>query len=547
MLTIAECLVKILLDEQIPPDNLNGNQKFYEYLARIRQQSGPEGVKRTIRQKAAQETEELRDRILKALAEAERIIAGDTSANDASQEDGDPDIVPPLPKEAQQPIGLLPQVSPWLTAYIKYSRNFSPEGYKHFHPACGLWVLSTVAARRIRVPLSDPVITPLSVIMVARTSLFAKTTTARAAKLVLKNAGLSYLLGDDETTPQRLLADMAGLIPSDFNELSPDDQRLIEQKVAMSGQVGWYYDELNQLLNAMARPGPMADFAGLLRKLDNCEDRYSYSTKGGGRNIINNPYLALLASTTPANLARHASRGAEFWNDGFWARDLFVCPPPDSFETCTMQEGMVTPERLLTATLREWHSRLGIPLVTISEKKDDKGKGTGRFITEEVAPLPMMDMVLGKGVRDAFDRYRIALRTLINQNKLQDLDGSYSRLPTLAMRIAALIASLEHKNQVIMDVWALAQELAELFRKNLHELYTQISTTIEENPVEDLLIVYLKGLQGKGTTVNDIRHNACQDLRKRKPDTLRDMLISLERSGIVTCKREGKKELYTCQ
>ena len=109
--------------------------------------------------------------------------------------------IPQLPKAARLPIGLLPHVSPWLTQYVEYSRRMSPEGYDDFHLGCGVWVLSTAAARRVYVPLADPVYTPVAIAMVARTSLFAKTTTAKAALKVLQEAHLDWLLGDDETTP----------------------------------------------------------------------------------------------------------------------------------------------------------------------------------------------------------------------------------------------------------------------------------------------------------------------------------------------------------
>jgi hypothetical protein len=152
--------------------------------------------------------------------------------------------MPDLPEAAQREIGLLPRVSPWLKAYIDYSREFSPEGFKDFHIASGLWLLSTVAARRIQVELSDPIVTPLSIILCARTGLFAKTTTARAAKKVIKAAGLRIRLGDDVTTPQRLLYDMAGHVPNNYDEMEDLDKEEARFKLAMSGQIGWYRDEI---------------------------------------------------------------------------------------------------------------------------------------------------------------------------------------------------------------------------------------------------------------------------------------------------------------
>ena len=376
------------------------------------------------------------------------------------------------------------QVSPWLAEYIRYSHSVSPEGFVDFHISSGLWSLATVASRRIYVPLAKRIYTPLAIALVARTSLFAKTTTANAAMNVLKTAGLGWLLGDDETTPQKLLSDMAGHIPTNYQDMDFDQQMQVDRRVGMSGQVGWYYDEFNQLIDAMTRPGPMAEFAGLLRKLDDCPDEYKYSTKSGGREVIQQPYLPLLANTTPANLRKHASKGGEFWNDGFWARFAFITPPPDAWKTETMLEGEVIVPKMLSDSLREWNRRLGVPNCRIEEITDAKDKKTGQFKVVR-DPLPSHPVMIDQDAYQAYKRYREATRAMIAESGNQDLDGSYVRLSDKALRIAAIIASLENDNQINLPIWTLAQEIAEMFRRNLHELYNQVSTIQER-------VAYLK-------------------------------------------------------
>ena len=94
--------------------------------------------------------------------------------------------VPTLPEAAHLPSGLSQGASPWIDEYISYSRLASPEGYEDFHSACGLWVLSTVAARRVCLRLQRKTIYPsLMLVLTARTTLFAKTTTAEVAKDLL--------------------------------------------------------------------------------------------------------------------------------------------------------------------------------------------------------------------------------------------------------------------------------------------------------------------------------------------------------------------------
>ncbi len=453
-------------------------------------------------------------------------------------------LVPPLPEG----IAFAPEVSqgtsPWLDLYGQYSREVSPEGYDDFHLACGLWVLSTVAARRVYVPLSKRVYTPLAVALTARTSLFAKTTTAGAAITVLQCAGLAFLLGDDETTPQKLLADMAGYLPANYSDLDEEQQARVRLRVAMSGQRGWYYDEFGQAITAMMRAnGPMADFSGLLRRLDDCRDTYAYSTRSHGQEVIDKPYLALLANMTPADMRAYADKGNGFWRDGFWARFAFITPPEHAFKNVTFAREEVPVPALLQDSLHRWHARLGVPTISITAIQDEKGNDTGHYRVERGA-LPEQSCQIESEAYRAYDRYRLALRELVAKSSNQDLDGSYTRLSDHALRIAALLASLENGDRIELRQWAKAQDIAEMMRRNLHELYRQVNAGQTENNLEDILLDYLKTLGDKKVTIREIRQFGPSELRKASSDTLRNELLNLMRSEIVTVERVGKAERY---
>ncbi len=456
-------------------------------------------------------------------------------------------LVPPLPDG----VAFAPEVSAgasrWLDLYEHYSRAMSPEGYDDFHLACGLWVLSTVAARRVYVPLSKRIYTPLAIALSARTSLFAKTTTAGAAVTALQRAGLSWLLGDDETTPQKLLSDMAGCLSANYGELDQEQQARVRLRVAMSGQRGWYYDEFGQVISAMMKAnGPMADFSGLLRRLDDCRDTYAYSTRTHGQEVIDKPYLALLANMTPADLRAHADRGNSFWRDGFWARFAFITPPEHAFKNASFALAEVSVPVQLLDGLRSWHARLGVPSISITAIGDEKGKDTGRYRVER-GPLPEQSCQFSQEAYRAYDRYRLALRELIARSDNQDLDGSYTRLSDRALRIAALLASLENNGHIELCQWTKAQEIAEIMRRNLHELYRQVNARQEGDVLEDRLIDYLKSQQGKSVTIRDIRRRGPAELRSQTSEAIRQDLENLIRSGIVERKRlEGSRaEWYT--
>lgn len=116
----------------------------------------------------------------------------------------------PLPESAQLDAQLARGASPWLDSYIEFSRRESPRAWVGFHEAAGLWVLSTVAARRVVVQLGGDHHTNLFIALAARTGVWAKSTTARIAIAVLTAAGLDALLAPDESTPQAFLIALAG-------------------------------------------------------------------------------------------------------------------------------------------------------------------------------------------------------------------------------------------------------------------------------------------------------------------------------------------------
>src|SRR6476620_9241535 len=77
----------------------------------------------------------------------------------------------------------------WLEGYESFSHEASPEGFEDFHTFCGIWLLSSVAARRIYLPLRTMNVYPnLTIALCGDSSLFAKTTTARVAKTLLQSA-----------------------------------------------------------------------------------------------------------------------------------------------------------------------------------------------------------------------------------------------------------------------------------------------------------------------------------------------------------------------
>jgi len=159
---------------------------------------------------------------------------------------------------------------------------------------------------------------------------------------------------------------------------------------------------------------------------------------------------------------------------------VFVSPPEDADRNRgRFPEG----ERIfpydLTSPLINWHNRLGEPIVNVIDQTDEETGKSTRSV--EVEPKPPTMINFGPGVYNAFYAYREALLDIVLQTGLTDLDGNYNRLPEKAMRIAALFASLQGCDKISMVHWAKAQEIAERWRGDLHNLYRQLTSGVEQS------------------------------------------------------------------
>jgi hypothetical protein len=389
---------------------------------------------------------------------------------------------PPLPAAAQLDPSLGLDASLWLDAYLDFSRRWAPRAFDGFHESVALWVLSTVAARRVKLDFGGERFPSLYLANVARSSVWTKSTAHHIGAALLDACGLSFLLAPDEATPQALLFRMS--IPptvADWDAKPVEEKEQATLALSFAGQKGWDYDEFGGKVSAMMRDsGSMADFRGILRRFDDAPPAYVYVTVGRGENRLQRPYLALLGSMTPADMGPYAKRGGALWHDGFWARFAFVAPAPEDQPTMgKFPDGVrILPPALLTP-LRTWHDRLGRPDMDIVQRKDADGKPTRDFDVT-VTARPPEDCTLGRGVCDAFYAYHDALTTLAAGSDNTDLDGNYSRFAEKALRVAMLLASLENGGKIELRHWARAQQIAERWRRSLHNLYRTLNAGQDE-------------------------------------------------------------------
>jgi hypothetical protein len=453
-----------------------------------------------------------------------------------SRKPGKPSHIPgawqPLPDSAILPEGMSKGACLWLERYIAFSKRLSPSGYEGFHEAVGLWLLSTVAARRIGLPLGSSMqYTMLYITLCARSGLYAKSETTSVGTKTLKQAGLGYLLMGNNHTPQSFIKTMTGVVPSNYGAMQGRDRAIIERSIAFSGQRSWFLDEFEQFISGMKKKsGHMHEFSGMMRELDRGEDEYSLTTIGRGEDKVEKPYLSLLANVTPSDLRTAAKKGSEEWGNGFWARVAVIGPTGDE----PLKKGRMPNERFQAPTdvlepLIRWHERLGIPDILIDDDPDTPGKfrvARGEFPDNEV--------YFGAGVEDAFYAYREALIDMVHGSSNMDLDGNYARFAAKALRIAMLVASLENDNVIEMRHWALGQEIAERWRKNLHSVFSAINepvATINES-IEERIMERIESFtekHGHPPTMRELR----QRIRGADSKDLIKIIEGMVRSGII--------------
>lgn len=441
-------------------------------------------------------------------------------------------LCPPLPDACILDETLANTASPWLDAYCAYSQRWAPRAASGFHQAIGLWVLSTVAARRICVELGNPIYPVLFLGMIAESSHYTKTTAAANGHTLLRRAGLQHLLAPDRSTPQALLRSMSGRVPQDYGQRTDEDQEGMQRRLAFAGQRGWYYEEWGGMLHQMTRQdSPMSGFHELLRVLDDGRAEFSSETIQRGLERIEAPYLALLTSATPQDLAPFMQPGSKWWRDGFWPRFAFIVPE-EKPRLDRRPQGLATPSGFLIEQLHTWHSTLGIPAVSIAQKVDGKQRPTGEWVAD-CSLLPCQTLLIPPETLDAYYAYNDAL---LQMDIATELRPSYSRFHDKALRIAMLLASLQGQRTIPLAHWAYAQEVTERWRAMLHRVVSTMAVNQPLTPDAQNEQRIERMLASEGPlSMREIQRRLRLDSL-----TVKRLVQGMEFTGHVQTKKEGR-------
>jgi hypothetical protein len=463
---------------------------------------------------------------------------------------------PPLPEALKPPLNGSRGACLWHDEYVAFSKWRSPRSFHNFHEGNGWAILSTIALHRVRLDLGSKRYTPLFLASIADSSVSAKTEAAKVFHAVLDKAGLKWTLGPDNTTPQAMIGDMATITglkaDSDYINWSDEEKEIFTRELAFKGQRGWFYEEFGEQMDAMCRAnGVMVDFKGIIRRMDDCYDEYSRSTITHKKQIVEYPYLSLIACMTPLDIKVQAGANSPFWRDGFFARFAFITPHENERTRGRFPEGSIydaIPDTL-TAPLQSWNNRLGTREVLI-EPQYHEGSNNIKKYTIEYGLFPEKICILSPNAKEAFYRYGDALDDIIEETKIKQFEGNYKRFPMMAMRIAMLCASLENNGYIEMKHWWKGQEFAEMARQGLHELYAQVNISIGQSSgkltIADKILMYMKEKRKQGITHVAIRDMARGPLQGDDGGKIKNEIDVLVKDGSVIrekIKNEQGREL----
>lgn len=383
--------------------------------------------------------------------------------------------VPPLPTNAQLSEELIESarnVGRFHRDCAEWLNQKSPMTPRIFLESAPLWAVGLAIARRCVLRLSFDDIHPnLYFLWIAPTTYYHKSTGLKAITKLVRST-LQHLLLPETTTPEMLMAKLAGQKPSNYEQLLPNEKKLEDQGIRFAGQRGMSIDEASKILIPKKY---MEGHAEALMQLFDAPDRMERELRGDGKLIIYNPALSLIGATTPAMLARYLSDSE--WESGLIARILPLTPSEKDVPYVVSD-----PSPELVQKMEGLKSRL----LRIHNAFPSPPEWEALYSADESVHLPMIEAMIEQDVMQRFNAYSEAMHELTDPRRGLDerLRGNYGRFPVMAMKIALILTAMDWVEDGAKDSphislahWAKAQLLVEEYRASAHRLLAELNVS----------------------------------------------------------------------
>lgn len=430
-------------------------------------------------------------------------------AHPATEDEAESEPLPDIePLPADIPYFDRPHTDHFTGLFVDYALKVSPMTPADFHESAGLWLASVAIARRLKVPMPFGDVYPnLFILWMAHTTLYRKTTALDVARRIARRI-MPHLLMPQDSTPEAMLADLAGREPVNLDNFSDANKEIWKRGRNFAAQRGWSLDELSSLLAGAGKDYNQGLTEGLLRLYD-CDEKFSRSTRSGGLTIVENSYLALLGASTPGAMATHINN-TRLWSMGFWPR-FAILTPEERPEWQEPQEA--TEPAQLGAALHNLLNRL----------------------PASVWPDPpqALTVTLADGVYQTWQRYNKAVSYDLLTDELDErLHGAYGRLPTQVIKVATILAALDWTDEPapVIQSYHLAHAIAicEKWRASAHRAI-EMANEDETSKFEKRVIKQLGRYGTQGATLRTLH----QGMKDKSAGDVEGVLLQLVKLGMV--------------
>lgn len=396
--------------------------------------------------------------------------------------------VPPLPAGVAVDQRLASETGGWIEDYVRYASSKSPMTPRPFHVSAGLMLPSVAVARRLVVNLSFGSFYPnLWVLWLASTTIWAKTTALGVFRSVARDA-IPHLLLPDEATPEALLADMAGQQPHNLDDMTASARSTWEKGRNFAAQRGLVLDEASGLLAGAGKDYAAGLLESYLKFFDGTG--HTRSTRNSGWTVVRDPYLSLLAASTPSAMASYL-QSDRLWSMGWWPRCALLTPETDR-PAWQVARNVEQP-----ANLVEGLAKLNAMLPQASWPD----------------PPQAQSVVLGSGVHAAIERYAKAVRyDLLDEALDRRLHGTYGRLPAQLIKVATLVAAMDLASGVVrmpnvtieLPHVAWAMNVVEDWRASAHRVLVRVDESEHDRLRRQVVAVVERHLPD-GASMRDLK------------------------------------------
>lgn len=403
----------------------------------------------------------------------------------------------------------------WLDDYLDWTHKSCPLAPEIFHEAMALWLLATVATRRMKLVMGGREIYPnLYVMIVAKTSLYRKSTAMNEAKKVLKQAGLECLLLPTDVTPEALFDELAGVKPVNFDSLTPDDKKDWLQGRAVAAQRSFIKDECSSILANLRKEYNAGLSELLLEGYQGDGGKLKKLLKSKGLITVKDMCLSFLGATTPVMYAKYMTN--EEQENGFVAR--FALITPEGIPVYETVDEPVPVPHALTDSLRRM-------FLDVLPWHNDERPSASAMVADVITP-PTTHVTMDADAIKQLGEYDKALNydMLISDTVSESKAAAYTRLATMVKKVAMLLAATDgEKKHVRIEArhaYA-AQMIGERWRESLHRLDTDIARSAgSEN---DKVLNYLRGAGETGASIRDIMRDCAIKHRNHLEDNLKTL------------------------